>query len=172
MSFGKILIEPLLKSINIFWLASLKLCKRLTYTRIYLMWFSQLLQEKDETTIQNILTDDQNLQMLQETGFRGNPYKITQSMKPTLVVVWQLLLQFHSWKQKNLNIPTSYCSLWRYKRWLVRNFWELVACELVTFQSKIVKEKRVWKKFLLYSPAKLVMKCAIHVEFTQLQIHI
>ena len=42
------------------------------------MLFSQLLQEKDDTTIQNILTDDQNLQMLQEIPFRQNPYKITQ----------------------------------------------------------------------------------------------
>ena len=30
------------------------------------MWFSQLLQEKDDTTIQNIFTEDQNLQMLQK----------------------------------------------------------------------------------------------------------
>ena len=31
------------------------------------MWFSQLLQEKDDTTIQNIFTEDQNLQMLQKS---------------------------------------------------------------------------------------------------------
>ena len=30
------------------------------------MWFSQLLQEKDDTTIQSIFTEDQNLQMLQK----------------------------------------------------------------------------------------------------------
>ena len=31
------------------------------------MWFSQPLQEKDDTTIQNIFTEDQNLQMLQKS---------------------------------------------------------------------------------------------------------
>ena len=31
------------------------------------MWFSQLLQEKDDTTIQNIFIEDQNLQMLQKS---------------------------------------------------------------------------------------------------------
>ena len=49
------------------------------------MLYSQLLQEKDDATIQNILTEDQNLQMLQEIGFRGNPYKITQPMKSTVL---------------------------------------------------------------------------------------
>ena len=49
------------------------------------MWYSQPLQEQDDTTIQNILTEDQNLQMLQEIEFRGNPYKITQSMKSTVL---------------------------------------------------------------------------------------
>ena len=34
------------------------------------MWFSQLLQEKDDTTIQNIFTEDQNLQMLQKLDLK------------------------------------------------------------------------------------------------------
>ena len=42
------------------------------------MWFSQLLQENDDTALQNILTQDENLQMLQEIGFIGNQYKINR----------------------------------------------------------------------------------------------
>ena len=52
------------------------------YQNLFKVIFTAI-QEKDEATIQNILTEDQNLQMLQEIGFRGNPYKITQSMKST-----------------------------------------------------------------------------------------
>ena len=49
------------------------------------MWFSQLLQENDDAALQNILTQDENLQMLQEIGFIGNPYKISKSMKSTVL---------------------------------------------------------------------------------------
>ena len=49
------------------------------------MRFSQLLQEKDDIALQNIFTEDETLQMLQETGFRANPYRITQAMKSTVL---------------------------------------------------------------------------------------
>ena len=139
MGFGKILREALLKSIQIFWLTS----KRLTYTRIYLMLFSQLLQEKDDATIQNILTEDQNLQMLQEIPFRRNLYKITQWNQPCCgeAIFAEVLFL----KAKELKYSLSYRSLWRYKRWLVKNFWELVSHQVYTFPSNILKWN-CWKR--------------------------
>ena len=86
MCFGKILREPLLKLIHMHILTGfLEFIKKLTYTKAYLMWFSQLLQEKDDIALQNIFTEDETLQMLQETGFRANPYRITQAMKSTVL---------------------------------------------------------------------------------------
>ena len=49
------------------------------------MWFSRLLRENDDTALQNILTEDENPQIVQEIGFRANPYKITQAMKSTVL---------------------------------------------------------------------------------------
>ena len=40
------------------------------------MWFSQPLQEKDDTTIQNIFTEDQNLQMLQKSDLEAIHIKL------------------------------------------------------------------------------------------------
>ena len=67
------------------WPDFMKKANIVTYTKICLIWFSQLLQENNDTALQNILSQDENLQMLEEIGFRGNPHEITQSMKSTVL---------------------------------------------------------------------------------------
>ena len=49
------------------------------------MWFSHLLQENDDATVKSMFNHDENPQMLQEIEFRGNPYKIIQSVKSTVL---------------------------------------------------------------------------------------
>ena len=150
MGFGKILREPLLKLIPIFCLASLNLWKRLTYTRIYLMWFSQLLQEKDDTTIQIILSECQNLQMLQEIGFRGNPYKITQSMKST-VLQWGKVLFLKAEELKFIvccgNIKGDWWKIWG-NCWLARftHFPVIFQNKIVEREKREFDDHRFWKK--------------------------
>ena len=151
MGFGKILREPVLKSIHIFWLASLNLWKRLTYTRIYLKWFSQLYKKKMRQLSKTYWPRTRIFKCYKKSDLEEIHIKLhNQWNQPCCgesIFVKVLFL-----KAEELKYFLSYRSLLRYKRWLVRNFWEFVACQLVTFQSEIVEREKGVKKVLTLFP--------------------